>query len=319
MLAIETEHLSKDYRVGFWRPRPRRALHDLTLQIRAGEVFGFLGPNGSGKSTTLKLLIQAIYPTAGVARILGRPVGNREMKRRIGFLPEHPTFYDDLTAEELLRSVAGLFALPDRERRTAAVLDEVGIGAERRLRLRALSKGTLQRVGIAQAILNEPDVVFFDEPMSGLDPIGRRDVRQLMLRLRDRGCTVFFSSHILSDAEAVCTQVGILAHGQLRAAGTLASLVSFERRGWELVLSAVPESLRPVLDARARQVTRLSDDRFALELTADQAPEPIITELVTAGARVLSLNPIAATLEESFLQHVRAAELRDTREPSRQG
>lgn len=312
MFAIETEDLTKDYTVGFWRPRPYRALDGLTLHVQSGEVFGFLGPNGAGKSTTLKLLMQLIYPTSGVARILGRPVGDVSVKRRIGFLPENPYFYDYLTAEELLRYFAGLFGLPDRERRVAAVLDEVGIGAERRMRLRSFSKGMIQRVGIAQAILNEPEVVFFDEPMSGLDPLGRRDVRQLMLRLRDRGCTIFFSSHILSDAETLCTRVGIVAQGRLLASGALSEIVSFERRGWELVISAVPERLQPMLGERARRVTALSDGRFTLELGPDQPPERLLPDLAADGVRVISLNPIGATLEDYFVQQVGAVQPRDT-------
>jgi ABC-2 type transport system ATP-binding protein len=312
MLAIETEELSKDYTVGFWRPRPYRALDRLTLHVESGEVFGFLGPNGAGKSTTLKLLMQLIYPTSGAARILGRPAGDVSVKRRIGFLPENPYFYDYLTAEELLRYFAGLFELPDRERRVAAVLDEVGIGAERRMRLRSFSKGMIQRVGIAQAILNEPEVVFFDEPMSGLDPLGRRDVRQLMLRLRDRGCTIFFSSHILSDAETLCTRVGIVAQGRLLASGALSEIVSFERRGWELVVSAVPERLQAMLGERARRVTALADGRFTLELGPDQPPERLLPDLAADGVRVISLNPIGATLEEYFVQQVGAVQPRDT-------
>lgn len=304
MLAIETEELSKDYRVGFWRPRLYRALDGLTLQVHPGEVFGFLGPNGAGKSTTLKLLMQLIFPTSGTVRILGKPAGDVSVKRRIGFLPENPYFYDYLTAEELLRYFAGLFELPDRARRVAAVLDEVGIGAERRMRLRSFSKGMIQRVGIAQAILNQPEVVFFDEPMSGLDPLGRRDVRQLLLRLRDRGCTIFFSSHILSDAEALCNRVGIVARGRLLAAGALSEIASFERRGWELVVSAVPERLRPMLAERTRHVTALADGRFTLELGPDQAPERLLPDLAAEGVRVISLNPIGATLEDYFVQKV---------------
>src|SRR5438046_2013510 len=209
MDAITTEALTKHYKVGFWRPRPYVALDSLTLQVGAGEVFGFLGPNGAGKTTTLKLLMQLIYPTSGRAEILGKPVGDIDVKRRIGYLPEQPYFYDYLTAEELLIYYAGLFGYPAAERRsrTARLLDEVGIGAERRLQLRKFSKGMLQRVGIAQAILNDPELVIFDEPMSGLDPLGRRDVRSLILRLRDRGATVFFSSHVLSDAELILSRV----------------------------------------------------------------------------------------------------------------
>ncbi len=186
MDAITTEALTKHYAVGFWRPRPYVALDALTLRVGAGEVFGFLGPNGAGKTTTLKLLMQLTYPTSGRAEILGRPVGDVDMKRRIGYLPENPYFYDYLTAEELLEYFGGLFGHPARERRrrVAQLLDEVGIGAERRLQLRKFSKGMLQRVGIAQAIINQPDVVFLDEPMSGLDPLGRRAMRGLWGALR---------------------------------------------------------------------------------------------------------------------------------------
>src|SRR6476620_11683192 len=177
--AIDVEDLTKDYKVGFWRPRPYRALDRLTLQVQPGEVFGFLGPNGAGKTTTLKLLMQLIFPTAGRASILGRPAGDVEVRRRIGFLPEQPYFYDYLTAEELLEYFASLFGYGGRERRarTSRLLDEVGIGAERCLALRKLSKGQIQRVGLAQALVNDPEVVFLDEPLSGLDPVGRRDIR----------------------------------------------------------------------------------------------------------------------------------------------
>ena len=199
MFAIRTESLTKDFSIGFWRPRPYRALDGLNLEVAKGETFGFLGPNGAGKTTTLKLLMQLIYPTSGHAEILGRPVGDVDVKRRIGYLPESPYFYDYLTAEELLDYFARLFGYDsaERRRRVSALLDQVGIAGERRLPLRKFSKGMIQRVGIAQALINDPEVVFLDEPMSGLDPLGRRDVRNLILSLRDRGCTVFFSSHVL--------------------------------------------------------------------------------------------------------------------------
>src|SRR6188768_3257928 len=216
MDAIRTEALTKHYPIGFWRPRPYVALHPLSLSVAQGEVFGFLGPNGAGKTTTLKLLMQLVFPTSGVAEILGKPIGDPATKRRIGYLPENPYFYDYLSAEELLTYFAGLFGYRAAERaaRAKALLDEVGIGAERRMPLRKYSKGMVQRVGIAQALINEPDVVFFDEPMSGLDPLGRREVRELILRLRSRGCTVFFSSHVLADAETLCSRVAILANGR---------------------------------------------------------------------------------------------------------
>jgi ABC-2 type transport system ATP-binding protein len=313
MLAIETEGLTKDYLVGFWRPRPYRALDGLTLQVAPGEVYGFLGPNGAGKSTAIKLLMQLIFPTSGQARILGKPVGDLEVKRRLGFLPENPSFYDYLTAEELLAYFARLFGIPAAERaaRVTAVLDEVGLGRERRMRLRSYSKGMIQRVGIAQAILNQPDIVFFDEPMSGLDPLGRRDVRQLMLRLRDRGCTVFFSSHILSDAETLCSQVGIVAQGKLVAGGRLSELLAFETKGWEVVIDRVSAPALAALRAKARHLVALDHGRYTVELPPDP-PEAILGALTAAGAQVLSLNPIRDSLESFFVQHVAATTARDT-------
>src|SRR5436190_7169517 len=254
MPAIVIDKLTKDFLVGFWRPRPYRALDRLSLSIEQGEVFGFLGPNGAGKTTTLKLLMQLVYPTAGRAEILGRPLGDLSVKRRIGYLPENPYFYDYLTAEELLAYFAALFGYPRSEcrSRAARLLDEVGIAGERRLQLRKFSKGMLQRVGIAQALVNDPELVILDEPMSGLDPLGRRDVRALILALRDRGCTVFFSSHVLSDAEALCNRVAILAKGRLVAAGSLADMRAFRASGWELVVAGVGDEAIAALGARVR-------------------------------------------------------------------
>ena len=322
MHAIRTEALTKNYSVGFWRPRPYRALDGLTLEVGQGEVFGFLGPNGAGKTTTLKLLMQLIFPTSGRAEILGRPVGHVEVKRRIGYLPENPYFYDHLTAEELLEYFGALFGYAAVERRTraSALLDQVGIGAERRLQLRKFSKGMLQRVGIAQALVNEPDVVFFDEPMSGLDPLGRREIRQLILQLRDRGCTVFFSSHVLSDAEALCNRVAIVAGGKLVADGPLSELLALRVRGWELAVSGVT---RDVIDRRGAgilKVTPLGGDRFMLELPLSPPPEQVLSELVGQGASLVSLNPIRDTLEDLFVQKVARAEVDRglSRAPSRQ-
>ncbi len=315
--ALSTFELTKDYAVGFWRKRPYRALDRLTLDVEAGEVFGFLGPNGAGKTTTLKLLMQLVFPSAGRAEMLGRPLGDRAVKGRIGYLPENPYFYDYLTAEELLAYFGGLFGFSRSEsrRRAARLLDDVGIGAERRLQLRKFSKGMLQRVGIAQALINEPELVILDEPMSGLDPLGRRDVRALILRLRDRGCTVFFSSHVLSDAEALCTRVGILAQGRLVAAGRLADLAHFSASGWELVLARVSDALLQQLAANARRSVRIAEGRYAFELPLDAAPERTLAEAVSAGAELVSLNPIRQTLEDFFVQQVSAS---DARPPGRE-
>jgi ABC-2 type transport system ATP-binding protein len=312
--AIETQGLSKDYRVGFWRPRTYRALHELTLRVEAGEVFGFLGPNGAGKSTTIKLLMQLMYPTAGEALIFGRPPGDLGVRRRLGYLAENPYYYDYLTAEEVLTYFARLLQVPaaDVASRVARTLDEVGIGAERRLRLRQFSKGMLQRVGLAQAIIHEPELVVLDEPMSGLDPIGRRAVRDLILRLRDRGCTVFFSSHILSDAEVLCTRVGIMAQGRLVSSGRLSEMVAYEPQGWEIVAGGISDAMQAELRPRVRSLAPLADGRVQIQLAADGAPQVLFAELTSRGATVESMNPIRATLEDYFLHQVKSAEQRHT-------
>ncbi len=306
MVAIETERLTKDYAVGFWRRRPYRALDQLTLQVDRGEVFGFLGPNGAGKTTTLKLLMQLIFPTGGRAAILGRPVGDADVRRRIGYLPENPYFYDHLTAEELLTYFAGLFGYDGATRRARVrdLLDRVGIGAERRLQLRKYSKGMLQRVGIAQALINDPEVVFLDEPMSGLDPLGRREVRQLIFELRNRGCTVFFSSHILADAESLCSRVAILAGGRQIAEGALSDILAFEIRGWELVVADVSEEAAARLAASATRMTPIGAGRYALELPATTKPDEAAVSVVAQGASLVAINPIRETLEDFFVRQV---------------
>ena len=310
MPALSTFELTKDYAIGFWRTRPYRALDHLTLEVGAGEVFGFLGPNGAGKTTTLKLLMQLVFPTSGRAEILGRPLGDLEMKRRIGYLPENPHFYDYLTAEELLMYFAALFGFrgEDRRVRTTRWLDEVGLGGERRLQLRKLSKGMLQRVGIAQALINDPELVILDEPMSGLDPLGRRDVRALILRLRDRGCTVFFSSHVLSDAEALCHRVAIVANGRLVSAGRLSDMLEFQARGWELVMANVHESAAAALGSRVRRAVRLAEAQYAFELPVDPPPDRLVAELTACGGRLISLNPVRETLEEFFVKQISTPE-----------
>jgi ABC-2 type transport system ATP-binding protein len=306
MLALATYELTKNYAVGFWRKRPYRALDRLSIEVQAGEVFGFLGPNGAGKTTTLKLLMQLVYPSSGRAEIFGRPVGDPAVKRRLGYLAENPYFYDYLTAEELLSYFAGLFGYGPAERRARAgrLLDEVGIGRERRLQLRKFSKGMLQRVGIAQALINDPELVIFDEPMSGLDPLGRREVRALILKLRDRGCTVFFSSHVLSDAEALCSRVAILAKGRLMKSGRLSEMLDLQAHGWELVVGAVSETLARTLETRARRMTKISDGRYMLELPLEPPPDRFVAELAGAGATVMSLNPLRETLEDIFVEQV---------------
>jgi ABC-2 type transport system ATP-binding protein len=310
-VALATSDLTKDYAVGFWRKRPYRALDRLTLTVAPGEVFGFLGPNGAGKTTTLKLLMRLVFPTAGHAELLGRPLGDRDARRRIGYLPENPYFYDYLTAEELLHYFAGLFGLSAAEgrARAARLLDEVGIAGERRLQLRKFSKGMLQRVGIAQALVNDPELIIFDEPMSGLDPLGRRDVRSLILRLRDRGCTVFFSSHVLSDAEALCSRVAILAKGRLLTQGRLTDMLAFQAHGWELVAEKVSDHALQALRSTARRIVLISEGRYQIELPLEPPPDRLLAQLTASGAALVSLNPIRQTLEDVFVQQVTAKDV----------
>src|SRR5678815_2508521 len=227
MTVIEITNLTKDYELGFWRKRKVRALDGLSLSVETGEIFGFLGANGAGKTTTLKLLMRLTFPTAGKARILGSDIDNVAMHQRIGYLPENPYFYDYLTAREFLEYCGELFGLDKKTRANKAreLLERVHLDEKRwDTQLRKFSKGMLQRVGLAQAIVNDPAIVFLDEPMSGLDPIGRREVRDLISELRTEGRTVFMCSHILSDIEVLCDRVAILKKGKLAHQGLLHEL-----------------------------------------------------------------------------------------------
>jgi len=307
MPAIQTFGLEKTYTVGFWRKRPRCALRPLSLAVEEGEVFGYLGPNGAGKTTTLKLLMGLVYPTAGSAKILGLPVNDPRVKAQIGFLPEQPYFYDYLTARELLQYYAQLSGVEARERtrRVDAVLDRVGLNDVGGVQLRKFSKGMLQRVGIAQAILHEPKVVFLDEPMSGLDPIGRREVRDLMESLKHEGKTIFFSTHILSDAEALCDRVAILHKGELRSIGVIADLTSSVRGKVEVMWqgSVVPPGIR-ALNAECHQTGEM-----ARAIVAEDQLDSAIDALRRANLKLVSVTPVRATLEDYFVEKLSPAEV----------
>ena len=306
MAAIEIEHLTKDFYAGFWRKRPIRALDGLSLRVEAGEIFGFLGPNGAGKTTTLKLLMNLIRPTAGSARILGQPVDAVSMRRNIGYLPENPYFYDHLTPEELLTYIGTLFGIrqPVLRKKILELLETVGLAEARKLQLRKFSKGMVQRVGIAQALINDPEVVFLDEPMSGLDPLGRREVRLVISSLRTRGATVFFSSHILPDVEALCDRVAIMNRGKLLELGALLDILKVKIQGHEIILAhvqpAVLEALRPMCE----EITLMSDRVHIRAATSRQAGA-IVSQAVSGGAELVSVNPIRASLEEYFFQEVK--------------
>lgn len=301
--AIEILGLTKDYPLGPWRPGKRRSLDNLSLEVQDGEVFGFLGPNGAGKTTTLKLLLSLIFPTSGTARIRGRSIEDVQMHREIGYLPEQPYFYDYLTAREVLDYFARFFGYSKAERRERVerFLDCVGMTQAANVQLRKFSKGMLQRVGIAQAILHDPKVVFLDEPMSGLDPLGRREVRDIILSLKREGRTVFFSTHILSDAEMLCDRVAVLVGGKLQGVGAPGEIVSLEVKGMEILADLPAEKALPAPLAAHATVTgqryRLQVPETELYATLDQ--------LRGCGAKILSVTPVRPTLEDYFLRLVK--------------
>ncbi len=305
MSAIEILGIEKTYTVGFWRKRPKCALKPLHLTVENGEVFGFLGPNGAGKTTTLKLLMGLMYPTAGSARILGMEINDPRMKAQIGFLPEQPYFYDYLTAGELLNYYGRLSGMAAKElpQRIAAVLDRVGLSGAAEVQLRKFSKGMLQRAGIAQAILHDPKIVFLDEPMSGLDPMGRREVRDLMQQLKQEGKTVFFSTHILSDAEALCDRVGVIHQGELRGVGAVAELTAKAKGKVEVIWqgAALPAALK-ALGAEGQ----VSGDT-ARAVLEDSQLDTVIDLLRRERCRLISVNPVRGTLEEFFMEKMNLA------------
>jgi ABC-2 type transport system ATP-binding protein len=305
MVALEVENLTHDYQIGFWRKRPRRALDGLSLRVEAGEVFGFLGPNGAGKTTTFKILMRLIKPTAGAARILGRSLDDLQMRGRIGYLPEQPYFYDHLTAREFLIYCGALCDLPrDAARRRAAeLLDQVGLSDSAEKHLRKFSKGMLQRIGLAQALINDPEVLFLDEPMSSLDPIGRREVRDLIAGLRARGKTIFFSSHILTDVEAMCDRVAILSSGKLVEQGKLSDILKSHSNEIEAVLSGVSEKAFDELREFAVEVTP-TPEGARVRLRGDHDIAHLLAIAHRNGGRLVSVNPVRESLEELFMREV---------------
>jgi ABC-2 type transport system ATP-binding protein len=306
MAAIEILDLEKSYSVGFWRKRPKLALRPLRLTIEEGEVFGYLGPNGAGKTTTLKLLMGLVFPTAGSARILGMDMDDPRVKSQIGFLPEQPYFYDHLSARELLNYYGQLSGMPSKGRsaRVEKMLARVGLTDSAGVQLRKFSKGMLQRVGLAQAVLHNPKLVFLDEPMSGLDPMGRREVRDLIQELRHEGKTVFFSTHILSDAEALCDRVGIINQGELRGVGAVADLTSQTKGKVEIIFYAqgIPSALTS-LGAEAR----ISGDMVNAVLP-EERQDAALEVLRNERLKLISLTPVRSSLEEYYIQKLQPTE-----------
>lgn len=307
--AIEVQELRKTYRTGFRRKKVE-ALRGVSFTVERGQIFGFLGPNGAGKTTTIRTLMGLIRPTSGRARILGHELPSREARARVGFLPEQPYFYDYLTVGELLDLAGRLFGLDrhTRARRADALIERVGLGNARKQHLKKFSKGMLQRAGLAQALMNDPEVVVLDEPMSGLDPIGRKEVRDLIHALRDQGKTVFFSSHILGDVETLADRVAIVARGQLRTEGTPAELVAGSLRGVDVTLRVAGLEAGTVDDLRAAATThRRAGDELILGLPPEADLDAFLAEGRARGARVVAVTPRHETLEDLFLRQVAAA------------
>jgi ABC-2 type transport system ATP-binding protein len=298
--AIETESLTKEYAHGFLHLKKKTSLDGLSIEVQDGEVFGLLGPNGAGKSTTIKLLMGIIFPTSGNARILGKPVSDVNMHRDIGYLPEQPYFYDYLTAAEVLDYFARFhgYNAAERGERVQKMLGKVGLETAGKIQLRKYSKGMLQRVGLAQALLHDPKLVILDEPMSGLDPVGRREVRDIILELKSTGKTILFSTHILPDAEMLCDRVGVIAGGKLRGLGAPGTIVGVKATGLEIIFElagTLPETIR----VKAEK----SGSGYRMSMTENEL-YGALEELRSAGARIVSVTQIKPTLEDFFMELV---------------
>jgi len=309
--AIDVRDLRKTYRTPFAR-RKVEALRGVTFSVERGHIFGFVGPNGAGKTTTIRTLMGLIRPSGGEATILGQRIPSRAARFKVGFLPESPYFYDYLTVGELLDLAGRLFGVPSdvRKKRADELISRVGLDRARTQNLKKFSKGMLQRAGLAQALMNDPELVVLDEPMSGLDPIGRKEVRDLILSLRDQGKTVFFSTHILSDVEAITDQVAIIARGQLQAHGTPAELLRRTVLGVDVTVRTAPE-LAPErlaeLTAGATRVRQVGDE-LSLVLAADADVDAWLARAHAVGAKVVQVAPRHETLEELFLREVASAD-----------
>ncbi len=299
--TIELRNLVKVFRLGL-RLKRVDALRGISFSVPRGVVFGFLGPNGAGKTTTIKILNGLIHPSSGSASVFGRPVGSREVSSRIGYMPEQPYFYDYLSGREILVFYGRLFGLPRAlaAKRAEELLERMGLGDAKDRAIRKYSKGMMQRVGLAQALMNDPELVILDEPMSGLDPIGRKAVRDLMVDLKEQGKTLFFSSHILADIEMICDRVAIVHRGQIIEEGSVGRLLA--RAGERVEVLARSES-------GAAPLERPTPDRLGelwrYELPPDEI-DSFLGALLEAGARVVSVQPRRATLEDLFLREVLA-------------
>jgi len=301
MAAIETKDLGMIYHSGF--AGKREALRGLNLEVEENEIFGYVGPNGAGKTTTIKILVGLMYPTSGSARILGKDISDVTVRKLIGYQPENPFFYEYLTTEESLHFYGKLFGIPraERRRRVDELIELINIPGVRKMRIRAFSKGMRQRLGLAQALINDPQVVFLDEPLEGLDPMGRHQIREVIMNLKERGKTVFFSSHILSDVEVVCDRVGMLLNGQLSAVGSLESLLGSMVKFVEISAGDLPDDLLPELKKVGERVV-VRDSTVHLRVADEETGQKVLRMVLNRGGKILSYVPHRQSLEDYFVQ-----------------
>ncbi|MBI4975244.1 ABC transporter ATP-binding protein [Candidatus Peregrinibacteria bacterium] len=304
MLAIEIKNLSKLFRAGFIMKRVK-VLDNLNLDINKGEIFGYLGPNGAGKTTTIKILLGIISPTAGSVSLLGKDIKEIGVKKYVGFLPEQPYFYDYLTANEFLHFCGQLFNINriDRQKRIDELLRIVKLEESSHLQLRKFSKGMLQRIGIAQALINDPELIILDEPMSGLDPIGRKEIRDIILSLRDRGKTIFFSTHIIPDVEMICDRVGIIMAGKLQDVGYIDDMLDASISNTEIIVSNISEPLIDEIKKIAPQCIQTSD-KLLIKAENDEQISKIIETIYKHHGQLISLTPHKKSLEDIFVERI---------------
>ncbi len=308
-LALQTEHLAKTYVLGFFRKKVQ-AVRDVSIEVKPGEIFGLLGPNGAGKTTTLKVCMGLVRATRGTVRVLGHKVGKLEAKQRLGYLPETPYFYDYLSGRELLVFMAKLFDLSRTEahKRAGDLLEQVGLTDAADLALRRYSKGMLQRVGLAQALINDPELVILDEPLTGLDPLGRKDLRKIIVNLRDEGKTVVLSSHILSDVEMLADRVAIVVKGKMVRTGPLHELLNARIVSTEVVLA---DHTPPLIDALEEQghTATVKGKKLQVMIQGDDPADPVLKLAYEHDARVLVVSPRKESLEDVVIDQVMAEEV----------
>jgi ABC-2 type transport system ATP-binding protein len=302
--VVSVRDVIKDFRPGFG-VRKKRVLHGIGFEVQPGELFGFVGPNGAGKTTTLKILLGLIRATSGEASILGHRVRETAFRREVGFLPENPYFYDFLTGREILRFYAKLCGVDGaaRERRVSELLERVGLAHAADARLRTYSKGMLQRVGIAQALVHDPKVVFLDEPMSGLDPLGRKEIRDLIVALHGEGKTIFMNTHILTDVEMLCDRVAIIVKGRIRYEGRIEDFLESDARQCDVALANVPPELAELFESRFEAVLGGRGENLEFRVAEKHAGE-LVRSALDAGATLRSVAPHRVSLERIFLSAV---------------